>query len=54
MTKDTEKNQWTALSKQIIRGFGGIKKTKRTLSTALMQKYRNCAGNSMADMESEK
>ena len=38
-TKDTEKNQWTAPSEQMIRGFGGIKKTKRTPSTALMQKY---------------
>ena len=38
-TKDTQKNQWTAPSEQIIRGLGGIKKTKRTLSTALTQKY---------------
>ena len=38
-TKNTEKNKWTAPSEQMIRGFGGIKKTKRTPSTALMQKY---------------
>ena len=38
-TKDTEKNQWTAPSEQMMRGFGGIKKTKRTPNTALTQKY---------------
>ena len=38
-TKNTEKNKWMTPSGQMMRGFGGIKKTKRTPSPAMTQKY---------------
>ena len=38
-TKNTEKNKWTTPNEQMIRGLGGIKKTQRTPSITMTQKF---------------